>query len=90
MGVMIYNDTHTLSVFYKQLSSDKTFPWILDYNHAAIFDNQFNFVICNTTLPMWSENLSGTNQANDKRVSCLRLINEQALLAKLFPTLCTP
>ena len=87
VGVMMYNDTHTFSVFYKMLNSVETFPWILDYSHATMFDNQFNFVICNTTLPMWSENLSGTNQANSKRGSCLRLINEQLLLGKLFPNL---
>lgn len=85
IGVMMYNDTHTFSVFYKKLSSDTIIPWIFDYSHATIFDNQFNFVICNTTLPMWSENISGTNQANSNRGSCLRLINEQVLLAKLFP-----
>lgn len=85
VGVMMYNDTHTFSVFYKQLNSDEKYPWIFDYSHATMFDNPFNFVICNTTLPMWSENLSGTNQANSKRGSCLRLTNEQVLLSKLFP-----
>ena len=85
ISVMMYNDTHTFSVFYKHLSSEKMFPWIFDYSHATIFDNKFNFVICNTTLPMWSENLSGTNQANSKRESGLSLIKDQFLLGKLFP-----
>jgi len=87
VGVMMYNDTHTFSVFYKRLNSGETFPWILDFSHATMFDNPFNFVICNTTLPMWSENLSGTNQANGRRGSCLRLLNEQLILSKLFPSL---
>lgn len=87
ISVMMYNDTHTFSVFYKQLSSEKMFPWIFDYSHATIFDNKFNFVICNTNLPMWSENLSGTNQANAKRSSCLQLVNKQIKLGKLFPNL---
>ena len=85
IGIMMYNDTHTFSVFYKHLIQDGSVPWLFDYSHASMFENSLNFVMCNTTLPMWSENLSGTNQANSKRGSCLRLINEQFLLGKLFP-----
>ena len=64
---MMYNDTHTFSIFYKKLCSEKMPPWIFDYNHTSIFDNKFNFVICNTTLPMWSENISGTYQCKSTR-----------------------
>ena len=86
-NVMIYNDTHTFSIFYNSLIDlqDKKVPWIFGFPHTQMYLTNYKLFICNTSLPMWSENLNGANQYNAEVKHSLKLDNNQQILSELFP-----
>ncbi len=84
-NVLMYNNGHTTSFIYSiHLSSDS--PWIFDINHGKIFDEKIDCILCNTSLPMWSENISDSNQCN--KIIRNRIITNGEILSKIFPDLC--
>lgn len=84
---MMYNVSHTSSIFYNKPLSDNTPLWLYNFDHTKIFESNINVFINNTTLPMWSENITDTNQANRQRENLVKVSFESDILKKLFPSL---
>ena len=82
-----YNITHTFSVFYKFPVFKKPELWIFSFNHTKLYESNINITACNTTLPMWIENVSDTNQINSVRPNLVKIDLKSPILMKIFPSL---
>lgn len=83
----MYNITHTFSVFYKLPVSKNSNLWIFSFDHTKLYENDINITTLNTTLPMWAENVSDTNQANSIKVNTVKIDQKSPVLMKIFPSL---
>lgn len=83
----MYNITHTFSVFYKCPISKKSNLWIFSFDHTKLYESDINITTHNTTLPMWVENVSDTNQANSIKTNLVRVDPKSPILIKIFPSL---
>lgn len=83
----MYNVSHTFSVFYTKHLSNNASLWLYNFNHTKLFESNINITVNNTTLPMWSENLTDTNQANRQRNNLVKISTDSDVLKKIFPSL---
>lgn len=87
-NLFVYNITHTFTVFYKTSLEKNLRIWLYNFEHTKLYESDINVVINNTNLPMWSENISDTNQANYYFKDTSVKVNLQSpVMNKLFPVL---
>lgn len=86
-SVILNNTSHTITAFFNSISLPIDDLWIYDFDHTKMFEYNFSFIVANTTLPMWSENITGLNQGNSKRNLAFKINLQQSLLKVLFRSL---